>query len=85
MEVISLVKNRKHNSNNKRKSNYPSPVQRVDDLLVAEVRLAIQLGIPEDTIIKNYHITYSQLNYCKKRNVTFQDYYEKEVNNNENK
>ena len=69
-----MSKNR--NYNNKRRSNYPSPVQRVDDLLIAEVRLALQVGIPEDTIIKNYHITYSQLNYCKKKkDVSFNDYY----------
>ena len=58
-----------------KKRSYPSPVQRVDDILVAEVRLALQLGIPEDTIIKNYKITYSQLNYCKKKDVSFNDYY----------
>ena len=62
---------------NKRRS-YPTPVQRVDDILAAEVRLAIQLGIPEDTIMKNYKITYSQLNYCKRRKVSFQDIYKKE-------
>ena len=70
-----MTKNRKHN---KRKSNYPSPVQRVDDILIAEVRLALQLGIPEDTIIKNYKITYGQLNYCKKKDVSFNDIYSKE-------
>ena len=68
-----MSKNRKYN--NKRKNNYPSPVQRVDDLLIAEVRLALQLGLSDDTIVKNYHITYSQLNYCKKKDVSFQDYY----------
>ena len=68
-----MNKNRKYN--NKRRSNYPTPVQRVDDILIAEVRLAIQLGLSDDTIVKNYHITYSQLNYCKKRKVSFQDYY----------
>ena len=68
-----MSKNR--NYNNKRRSNYPSPSQRVDDLLIAEVRLALQLGLSDDTIIKNYHITYSQLNYCKKKDVSFQDYY----------
>ena len=66
--------NRRYN-NKKRKNNYPSPVQRVDDLLIAEVRLALQLGLSDDTIIKNYHITYSQLNYCKKKDVSFNDYY----------
>lgn len=71
-----MNKNRRYN--NKRKNNYPSPVQRVDDILAAEVRLALQLGLPDDTIIKNYHITYSQLNYCKKKDVSFNDYYKKE-------
>ena len=69
-----MNKNRRYNKN-KRKNNYPSPVQRVDDLLIAEVRLALELGLSDDTIIKNYHITYSQLNYCKKKDVSFQDYY----------
>ena len=73
-----MSRNRSYKSNKKRKSNYPSPVQRVDDLLVAEVRLAIQLGIPEDTIIKNYHINYSQLNYIKRSKLSFNDIYSKE-------
>ena len=68
-----MNKNRRYPN---KKRSYPTPVQRVDDILAAEVRLAIQLGIPEDTIIKNYHITYSQLNYCKKKkDVSFNDYY----------
>ena len=71
-----MNKNRRYN--NKRRSNYPSPVARVDDLLIAEVRLALQLGLSDDIIIKNYHITYSQLNYCKKKDVSFNDYYKKE-------
>ena len=70
-----MNKNRRYPN---KKRSYPSPVQRVDDILAAEVRLAIQLGLPDDTIIKNYKITYSQLNYCKKKDVSFQDYYKKE-------
>ena len=66
-----MNKNRRYN----KKRSYPTPVQRVDDILIAEVRLALQLGLSDDTIIKNYHITYSQLNYCKKKDVSFQDYY----------
>ena len=67
--------NRNRRYPNKKRS-YPTPVQRLDNILVAEVRLALQLGIPEDTIMKNYKITYGQLNYCKKKkNVSFQDYY----------
>lgn len=70
-----MNKNRRYPN---KKRSYPSPVQRVDDILAAEVRLALQLGIPEDTIMKNYKITYGQLNYCKKRKVSFQDIYKKE-------
>ena len=70
-----MSKNRKYN---KRKSNYPSPVQRVDDLLVAEVRLAIQIGLSDDTIMKNYHINYSQLSYIKRSKLSFNDIYSKE-------
>lgn len=72
-----MNKNRKYN--NKRRSNYPSPMQRMDDILVAEVRLALQLGIPENTILKNYKITQSQLIYCKnKKNVSFNDIYKED-------
>ena len=67
-----MNRNRKYPN---KKRSYPTPVQRVDDLLIAEVRLALQLGLSDDTIMKNYHITYSQLNYCKKKDVSFQDYY----------
>lgn len=70
-----MSRNRRYNKNTRR-DNYPTPVQRVDDILAAEVRLALQLGLSDDTIVKNYHITYSQLNYCKKKkNVSFNDYY----------
>ena len=67
-----MNRNRKYPN---KKRSYPTPVQRVDDLLIAEVRLALQLGLSDDTIMKNYKITYSQLNYCKKKDVSFQDYY----------
>ena len=71
-----MNRNRKYPN---KKRSYPTPVQRVDDILIAEVRLALQLGIPEDIIMKNYKITYGQLTYCKKKkNVSFQDIYKKE-------
>ena len=71
-----MKRNRRYPNKNR---SYPTPVQRVDDILIAEVRLALQLGLSDDTIIKNYHITYSQLNYCKKKkDVSFNDYYKKE-------
>ena len=72
-----MNKNRKYN--NKRRNNYPSPIMRLDNILVAEVRLALQLGIPENTILKNYKITQSQLMYCKnKKNVSYNDIYKEE-------
>lgn len=72
-----MNKNRKYN--NKRRSNYPSPVQRMDDILVAEINLAVKLGISDATILKNYKITQSQLMYCKnKKNVSFNDIYKEE-------
>lgn len=67
------MRNRRYN--NKNRSYYPTATQRVDDILIAEIRLALQLGLSDDTIMTNYHITYSQLNYCKKKNVSFNDYY----------
>ena len=71
--------NRNRKYNNKRRSNYPSPAQRLDDILIAEIRLALQLGLSENTILSNYHINYNQLNYCKKKkSVSFQDIYKKE-------
>lgn len=75
-----MNKNRKYNKRkDKRKGNYPSPIMRLDDILIAEVRLALQLGLPEDTILRNYHITYNQLMYCKnKKNVSFNDIYKEE-------
>lgn len=73
---------KKYNNNkrkgNKRRNNYPSPLQRLDDVLIAEVRLALQLGLSDNTIVNNYKITYSQLNYCKRANVSFNDVYNKE-------
>lgn len=60
-------------ANNKRKSYYPNPIQRVDEILMAEVNLALQLGLTESTIIKNYNITKSQLDYCKRKNLKFED------------
>ena len=71
-----MNKNRKYN---KRRNNYPSPVQRLDDILVAEINLALKLGISDATILKNYKITQGQLNYCKnKKNVSFNDIYNNE-------
>ena len=73
---------KKYNNNkrkDKRRNNYPSPVQRLDDILVAEINLAVKLGISDATILKNYKITQSQLMYCKnKKNVSFNDIYKEE-------
>lgn len=70
--------NRKYNNNKRRRNNYPSPIQRLDDVLIAEVRLAIQMGLSDNTIMRNYHITGSQLDYCKRANVSFKNIYEED-------
>lgn len=71
--------NRKYNNNKRRRRNsYPSPIQRLDDILVAEVRMAIQMGLSDNTIMRNYKITFKQLDYCKRANISFKDVYKKE-------
>lgn len=75
-----MVRNRNYSkgrrqANNKRKSYYPNPIQRIDEILMAEVNLALQLGLTESTIIKNYNITKSQLDYCRRKKLKFDDIY----------
>ena len=74
-----MNRNRKYNKKDKRQKGIPTGIMRLDDILVAEINLALKLGISDATILKNYHITYSQLNYCKnKKNVSFNDIYNNE-------
>ena len=63
--------NRKYN--NKRRNNYPSDIARIDSELASEVRLALMLGISEKVIMKNYGLTYKQIDYCKKNGKSFED------------
>lgn len=72
-----MGKNRRY-SNNKRKSYYPSDISRIDPELAAEVRLALMLGIPEKVVMRNYGLTYRQIDYCKKNGKSFKDIYEEE-------
>ena len=65
---------------NKRRSNYPSDIARIDPELASEVRLALMLGISEETVIRNYGLTYKQIDYCKKNGKSFQDICKKEEN-----
>lgn len=65
--------NKRRKQDNKRKSYYPNPIQRVDEILMVEVNLALQLGLSDSTIIKNYNITRSQLDYCRRKNLKFED------------
>ena len=74
-----MNKNKKHS--NRKRSIYPSQAARLDDILIAEVRMALQLNIPEDIIVNNYGISYSQLSYCKKKKLSFKDIYKEEYNN----
>ena len=60
MEVISLVKNRKHN---KRKSNYPTATQRLDAELMSEIRLFVSLGHNVEEAARRYKVSVSMVIY----------------------
>lgn len=64
--------NRKYNNKRKR-NNYPSDIARIDPELASEVRLALMLGIPEKVVMKNYGLTYRQIDYCKKNGKSFEE------------
>lgn len=70
---------RRKQDNKKRKNYYPNPIQRVDEILMVEVNLALQLGLSDSTIIKNYNITRSQLDYCRRKKLSFEDLKEEEI------
>ena len=59
-------------NNNKRRSFYPTDVARIDPELASEVRLALMLGISEKIVMKNYGLTYRQIDYCKKNGKSLQ-------------
>ena len=65
---------------NKRRNNYPSDIARIDPELASKVRLALMLGISEETVIRNYGLNYKQIDYCKKNGKSFQDICKKEEN-----
>ena len=58
---------------NKKRNYYPTDIARIDPELASEVRLALMLGISEETVIRNYGLTYKQIDYCKKNGKSFQD------------
>ena len=67
---------KKYNSNKRRdnrRNNYPSDIARIDPELASEVRLALMLGISEKVVMKNYGLTYRQIDYCKKNGKSFKD------------
>ena len=74
-----MNKNRKYN--NKRRSNYPSDVARIDPELASEVRLALMLGISEKVVMKNYGLNYRQIDYCKKNGKSFKDLLKEDIEN----
>ena len=74
-----MNKDKKYNKRkNKKRNNYPSDIARIDPELASEVRLALMLGISEETVIRNYGLTYKQIDYCKKNGKSFQDICKKE-------
>ena len=64
---------RRRDNNNNKKSYYPSDISRIDQELASEVRLALMLGISEKIVMKNYGLTYKQIDYCKKNGKSFED------------
>ena len=67
---------KKYNNNkrkDKRRSYYPTDIARIDQELASEVRLALMLGIPEEVVMRNYRLTYRQIDYCKKNGKSFKD------------
>lgn len=64
---------RRRQDNKKRRSYYPPDIARIDQELAAEVRLALMLGISEKVVMKNYGLTYKQIDYCKKNGKSFED------------
>ena len=60
-------------NNNKRRNNYPSDIARIDQELASEVRLALLLGISEEVVMRNYGLTYRQIDYCKKNGKSFEE------------
>ena len=66
----------KKKKQNKRKSTgIPSAINRLDPELAAEVRLAVEMGIPDQQILRRYHICESQLDYAKRNAKSFNDLY----------
>ena len=57
----------------KRRNNYPSDIARIDPELASEVRLALMLGISEKVVMRNYGLTYRQIDYCKKNGKSFEE------------
>lgn len=60
-------------NNNKRRSNYPTAVARVDIEMASEVRLFIKLGHSIEEACKAYKITRSQAEYAIKKGREFED------------
>ena len=76
-----MNKDKKYNKRkDKRRNKYPSDIARIDPELASEVRLALMLGISEETIIRNYGLTYKPIDYCKKNGTSFQELKKKEEN-----
>lgn len=68
--------NSKNKKDKRKRNNYPSDIARIDSELASEVRLALMLGISEKVVMKNYGLTYKQIDYCKKNGKSFQNLFE---------
>ena len=55
----------KGRNKNRRNSNEPSPVARIDDSIIREVSLLLELGATDELIRKQYGLCYSQIDFIK--------------------
>lgn len=64
-----MSRNKKQNK--KKRTGIPTAVNRLDPELAAEIRLAVEMGIPDKQILRRYHVCEAQLDYAKKNAKSF--------------
>lgn len=63
-------KNRKYN---KRRTNYPTGTQRLDDTLMSEIKMLVSLGKTVSEVSKIYHVSESMVIYSCRNGKSFED------------
>ena len=65
-KIFNKRKNKnRNNRGNRRNSNEPSPIARIDDSIIREVSLLLNLGATDDLIRKQYGLCYSQIDFIR--------------------